>query len=193
MEVYLLSFGGSGPGTVAWKVLGWSEGNATTVGRVIVRSVRESDVESLHAGRLCGVTLDETAGLVRSAVEEEGGGEYRFLVAVEEGGAVAGMTTVRRLDHRMCRHRAELGGFVILPAARGTGLARRIVGAAGDWARQWGCSVLEVSCRGGTRAEAAYVGLGFQVWGRLPGGFHDRGGVVFDEVRLWMALSAEGL
>ncbi|TCO30465.1 ribosomal protein S18 acetylase RimI-like enzyme [Kribbella steppae] len=155
---------------------------------MLIRPVRESDIESLHRNRLCGLTIEETAELVMSATDEEHGDESRFLVAVAQGGGVVGMTTVKRLKHRMCRHRAELGGFVILPVARGTGLARRIVDAASRHAGDWGCSILEVSCRGGTHAEKAYVGLGFQVWGQLPGGFHDHDGLVFDEVRLWMSL-----
>ncbi|WP_427889284.1 GNAT family N-acetyltransferase [Kribbella sp. GL6] len=153
---------------------------------MIIRRVRTADIASLHANRLCGLTIDETTELVRSAVEQETGEEFCFLVAADEQG-VAGMTTVRRLEHRMRRHRAELGGFVIVPAARGTGLARRIVGAAGDVVARWGCSVLEVSCRGGTEAERAYRGLGFEEWGRLPDGLRDRGGLVYDEVRLWTA------
>ncbi|MGZ0151373.1 N-acetyltransferase family protein [Kribbella sp. WER1] len=152
---------------------------------MIIRRVCTADVASLHENRLCGLTIGETAELVRSAVEREAGEEFRFLVAVD-GRGVAGMTTVRRLEHRMRRHRAELGGFVIVPAARGTGLARRIVGAAGEEAARWGCSVLEVSCRGGTDAELAYRGLGFEEWARLPGGLRDRGDLVYDEVRLWM-------
>ncbi|TDW81322.1 GNAT family N-acetyltransferase [Kribbella sp. VKM Ac-2566] len=155
---------------------------------MIIRPVRESDIESLHQNRLCGLTIDETTTLVMSAIDEEHGRDSRFLVAAEKDGGVVGMTTVKRLEHRLCRHRAELGGLVILPVARGTGLARRIVDAAGSHASDWGCSILEVSCRGGTHAEKAYIGLGFQVWGQLPGGYHDHDGLVFDEVRLWTSL-----
>lgn len=157
---------------------------------MIIRPVRESDIESLHQNRLCGLTIDETTTLVMSAIDEEHWRESRFLVAAEEDGVV-GMTTVKRLKHRLCRHRAELGGFVILPVARGTGLARRIVDAASSHASDWGCSILEVSCRGGTHAEKAYIGLGFRVWGQLPGGYHDRDGLVYDEVRLWMPLATK--
>jgi hypothetical protein len=69
--------------------------------------------------RLCGHTIEGTAELVTSAIGEEHGRESRFLVAVDRSGGVVGMTTVKRLQHRMCRHRAELGGLVILPTARG--------------------------------------------------------------------------
>ncbi|HEY3558150.1 MAG TPA: GNAT family N-acetyltransferase [Kribbella sp.] len=157
---------------------------------MIIRAVRESDIESLHQNRLCGLTKDETAELVRSGIDDEHGNEACFLVAAEQGGVV-GMTTVRRLGHRTCRHRAELGGFVVVPAARGIGVARSIVEAAATRAAGWGCSILEVSCRGGTHAENAYLGLGFQVWGRLAGGYHDRDGLVFDEVRLWMSIAPD--
>ena len=73
-----------------------------------------------------------------------------------------------------------------MPDARGTGLARKMIEKATLHARNWGCSILEISCRGGTHAEAAYLGLGFAEWGRLRGGYHDRGDRIFDEVRLWM-------
>ncbi|MET9318057.1 GNAT family N-acetyltransferase [Kribbella sp. NPDC003505] len=155
---------------------------------MIIRPVRESDIDSLHQNRLCGLTIEETTEMVTSAIDQEPGHEFRFLVAAEQNAGVLGMTTVKRLEHRLCRHRAELGGFVIRPAARGTGLARRIVDAAASQAGEWGCSILELSCRGDTHAEAAYLGLGFEVWGRLPGGYRDHDGLVFDEVRLWMPL-----
>ncbi|RZU19008.1 acetyltransferase (GNAT) family protein [Kribbella rubisoli] len=157
---------------------------------MIIRRVCEGDIESLYRQRLCAFTAEETAELVRAAVEEERGSESCFFVAVDRGDVV-GMTTVRRLGHRLCRHRAELGGFVIVPGARGTGLARRIVGAARAEAYGWGCSVLELDCRGGTDAEAAYLGLGFREWGRMPGGFHDRDGAIYDDVRLWMPTGDE--
>lgn len=95
-----------------------------------------------------------------------------------------------RLEHHMCRHRADVGGFVVATRAQGTGLARKIVLAAEDKARTWGCTILEISCRGGTHAEDAYVGLGFIRRGRLPGGYHDRDGQVFDEVGLWRPIPA---
>jgi hypothetical protein len=63
----------------------------------------------------------------------------------------------------MCRHRADIGGFVV---------------------------ALEISCRGGTHAETAYRGLGFAEWGRLSGGYHDHGDQIIDEVRLWMPIVA---
>ena len=52
--------------------------------RMLIRLVRESDVPSLHEHRLCGVTFEETAELVKTATDAEDGEETRFLVAVDE-------------------------------------------------------------------------------------------------------------
>lgn len=153
-----------------------------------IRAVRPEDVGGLQRNCFGASTVEETETLVRDLVQDQERGEVVCLVAVEDDGEVLGTCTLTRLEHRMCRHRADIGGFVVATSAQGTGLARKIVQAAEDKARSWGCTILEISCRGGTHAEDAYVGLGFIRWGRLPGGYHDRDGQVFDEVRLWRSI-----
>ncbi|MEQ4210102.1 GNAT family N-acetyltransferase [Actinopolymorpha sp. B9G3] len=154
---------------------------------MIIRPVREEDAASLQQNCFSANTFEQTAAMIPPAIDGLEHGESAMLVA-EENGDVLGTCTVERLAHRMCRHRADIVGFVITPAAQGTGLARKLVDAANQRARDWGCSILEISCRGGTHAEDAYRSLGFRVWGRLPEGYRDRD-QTFDEVLLWKPIS----
>lgn len=155
---------------------------------MIIRPVREEDTASLQRNCFTQSTFEQTAEIVRPSLDDHNHDETVMLVAVGDDGEVVGNCTLTRQQHRMCRHRAEVGGFVIVPSSRGTGLARKILGVASQYARDWGCSILEIGCRGGTHAEDAYVGLGFRVWARLPDGFHDHGDRRYDEVRLWMPI-----
>lgn len=156
---------------------------------MLIRPVREGDAGDLQRNCFSGTSLEQTTAMVEDAMAEQKRGGAVTLVAVRDDGEVVGTCTVTRLQHRMCRHRADVGGFVIAPTAQGTGLARKIIEAACRHAANWGCTVLEISCRGGTHAEDAYIGLGFKEWGRLPDGYHDHGDLTYDEVRLWMPIT----
>jgi len=132
------------------------------------------------------MSADEVAELLQADwLQDERG---VLLVALDDADAVLGSVTVRRNDHRLRRHRASLGGFVITESARGTGLARRILGASADWARTHGCEILELDCRSGTHAEDAYRGLGFMEYGRLPGGLVEPAGT-FDQVEMFIRIT----
>ncbi|HEY8457668.1 MAG TPA: GNAT family N-acetyltransferase [Actinopolymorphaceae bacterium] len=155
---------------------------------MLIRPVREEDAASLQRNCFSATSLDDVATMIGDSADGVKRGEGVMLVAVDDDGSVVGTCSVNRLQHRLCRHRAEVGGFVITPSARGTGLARKIIEAAFQHAASWGCTILEISCRGRTHAEDAYRGFGFTEWGRLPGGFHDDSGLIFDEVRLWMPI-----
>jgi GNAT superfamily N-acetyltransferase len=150
---------------------------------MLIRPVRNDDAGSLQRNCLSATTVEQTTALIQPLIGAYARNEAVMLVAENDGEVVA-TCTVKRLEHRLCRHRVDLGGFVIAPSARGTGLARRIVNEASRYARDWGCTILEISCRGGTHAEDAYKGLGFAEWARLPGGYIEEAGT-YDEVRLW--------
>lgn len=154
---------------------------------MLIRPVTEEDVESLRDNCFSTTTVDQTRSNVQAALVLMSAGEGTSLVAVDERGQVVGNLTVTRKTHRLERHRAEIGGFVITPRAQGSGLARTLVDAAAEWATDHGCTMLEISCRGRTRAEDAYIGLGFQEWGRLPGGYREPAGV-FEQVNLFKEL-----
>lgn len=114
-----------------------------------------------------------------------------LLVAADDADVAIGNCTLTRRTHRMERHRAELGGFVISPDHRGTGVARQLVDACAEYAhRKWASETLELGVRGGTHAEDAYRGLGFVEWARMPRGLHDRD-AIYDDVRLYRPVIAE--
>lgn len=152
-----------------------------------IRPVTNSDVEGLNANCFSANTVDGTRAQVESAIESAATGEEISLVAVENGEVLANLTVTRN-HHPLSRHRAEVGGFVVTGPAQGTGLARKLLGEAMAWAKGKGCSILEISCRGGTHAETAYRGLGFKEWGRLPGGIVESQGKVFDLVYLYINI-----
>lgn len=149
--------------------------------------MRSSDVASLRENCFTLNTYDEVRANVERALAQEASGEGISLVAVEDGRLLANLTVTRN-GHRLRRHRAHLGGFVIHPDAQGSGLARGLTTAAAKRAQSIGCEVLEIEVRGGTHAEEAYRGLGFAEWGRMPSGLVEVTGT-FDEVCLYLYIS----
>jgi GNAT superfamily N-acetyltransferase len=152
-----------------------------------VRQVELDDVPSLQRNCFTLNTIEQTRANVESALRKSESGEGTSLVGVR-GGEVLGNVSVTRNAHRLQRHRAHLGGFVIHPSAQGQGLARALTAAAAQWAAERGCKTLELDCRGGTHAEEAYRGLGFREWGRLPMGFIEEAGT-FDQVCFYLVIS----
>jgi GNAT superfamily N-acetyltransferase len=148
-----------------------------------IRQARPDDAEALTRSCFPRSTIEQTRLNLKEALRLAEQGEGVSLLAVRDG-EVVGNVTLARGQHRMCRHRVDLGGFVINPVAQGSGLARLMVEAAAEWARARGCDILEIGCRGGTHAEGAYKGLGFVEWGRLKNGYHDHDRN-YDEVRLY--------
>lgn len=154
---------------------------------VEIRFVRHGDEPSLREHCFPGDRIEYLRGWVETIAQDAARGWVAPLVAVDADVVVACLT-VRRSQDGPRSHRASLHGFVIAPHHRGGGLARRLVDAAGRWSTARGCTLLEVTCRGGTRAEGAYHGLGFTEYGRLPGGFVDADGGTVDEVYLYRPL-----
>lgn len=139
---------------------------------------------SLRDSCFSALDLNQTRENVDAALALVAAGEGTSLVAVEEDRVVGNLTVTRK---RLERHRVEVGGFVVAPSARGSGLARRLIDGAEAWARASGCTILELSCRGGTHAEDAYIHLGFREWGRLPDGCREPRGE-FDQVNLYRRI-----
>lgn len=127
--------------------------------------------------------------VVRSWLDPAEESDRVVLVATDASGLAVGNCTLTRHQHRMQRHRTEIGGFVISPDYRGTGLARKLVDQCANYARSnWDAVTLELSVRGGTHAEDAYRGLGFIEWARMPDGLHD-GDHSYDDVRLFRPIT----
>ncbi len=66
------------------------------------------------------------------------------------------------------RRRAHLETLVVAAAARRRGLGRRLVTAAGDWARAQGAvEMVLTTWAGNTAADAFYERLGYRVLSRV--------------------------
>lgn len=155
---------------------------------MLIRPVEPGDVESLREACAPNSSVEQVADILRAEWLQEGRGV--LFVAVDDSNEVVGSVTVTRNQHRLRRHRASLGGFVVRESARGTGVARKLTEACARWAREQGCEILELDVRGGTHAEGAYRGLGFVEYGRLPGGMVEAAGT-FDQVEMFMRISDE--
>lgn len=59
---------------------------------------------------------------------------HNFVVAADDGERLMGVVGLRRYSHLKEKHKAFLWGMYLRPAARGQGLARRLVQAALDHA-----------------------------------------------------------
>lgn len=151
----------------------------------MIRIGRPEDAAALQQACYGGASVEMVHEWLDPAEETD----RVLLVATDHADDAIGNCTLTRHAHRMERHRAEIGGFVISPAHRGTGVARRLVDACADYAyRNWASETLELGVRGGTHAEDAYRGLGFVEWARMPRGLHDRDGI-YDDVRMYRRIN----
>lgn len=147
-----------------------------------IRRVTEEDLPALQQAIFTEMSLTELQEADRRFNRPP---DSVQIVAETDSGELVGSCNLVRESHRMRRHRAELGGFVILASHRGTGLARRMIDYLTRYARrEWEVSILDVACRSGTPAERAYRALDFIEWARLPEGYHDHDRT-YDEVRLY--------
>lgn len=101
--------------------------------------------------------------------------------AFDQAGSLLGVAGLRREERAKMAHRAGVWGVYVTPAARGQGLARRILEHAIEIARSWpGVVCVGLSCsEKSIAARKTYESLGFVVWGREPAAlqidasFHD--------------------
>ena len=113
-------------------------------------------------------TREETARWLAGLAAEVGAGRSRVAV-VSAGGRVAGIGRWTRYAKPAVAVNADIQQVMVHPAARGRGLARRLVAALVDDARARGVETLTLDVRGNNHAAMAlYETLGFQVSGRLP-------------------------
>jgi len=157
---------------------------------IVVRVVRPDDATMLQSNCFVRNTVEETAAQVDGNLQGYAEGEVIPLVA-EAGGVVVGNAVLQRKRHPLYRHRADLFDMVVCGAYQRRGIARRLIDALRDHAAQMGVTFFETSVRGGTPAEEVYRRVGFQEYGRLPGGIVETWGEcgVYDEVFFWMPVS----
>jgi GNAT superfamily N-acetyltransferase len=157
---------------------------------VLIRPVRLADAQQVRDNCFSMNILEEVEAGIRQSLQGAAAGEVFQLVA-ELSGVVIGIVSLIRQSHPLQSHRAEVAGLVVHPDFQGQGIARKLVEACQEKARQAGISILEISCRAGEPAEHIYPRLGFIAYGRLPRGLIEPWGEqkVFDQVYFYMALN----
>lgn len=111
------------------------------------------------------------------------------IFGVEDGGKLAAVAGLRRVERVKRRHIALIWGVYVTPSARGRGLARALLEAAIATARTWeGVTHLQLSAsEKSTAARRLYESLGFVAWGVEPGAMRI-GGELLKEIHFAMAL-----
>jgi ribosomal protein S18 acetylase RimI-like enzyme len=122
-----------------------------------VRPATAGDAEqAIAVWEACGLTRpwnDARADFTRAL-----GHEAATILLAEEEGAIVG-TVMAGFDG----HRGWLYYLGVLPDHRGSGIARRLVGAACDWLREGGCPKVELMVREGNPAAAFYEHLDWEL------------------------------
>ncbi|WP_369869724.1 N-acetyltransferase family protein [Achromobacter sp. AONIH1] len=131
------------------------------------------------------LTLDDIRAWVATDIENA-----MFGVFID--GALAGMTGVGRQHRLKMRHKAQIWSVYVAPAARGRGLARRLMLAAIDHAGGMrGVRQLQLSVTAGNlAARALYESLGFAEYGVEPEGLCVNG-VMHDERLMTLRLAGD--
>jgi len=136
---------------------------------IVVRVVRPGDAAMLQSRCFIRNTVEETAARIDENLQGYAEGEVIPLVAEMDGVLVAN-AMLKRNVFGLYRHRADLFDMVVCGEYQRRGIARRLIEALRDHAAQIGITILETKVRGGTPAEEVYGRVGFQEYGRLPGG-----------------------
>jgi GNAT superfamily N-acetyltransferase len=157
---------------------------------IVVRAVQTVDAAQLRENVFSANTLAQVEERIAGNVRAFEKGTEVHLVA-EVDGVVVGAGGMVRNAFPLHAHRGELVSLVVHPHYQRRGIARRIVEQIVKRAVSMGLEILEVSCRGGTPAEAVYPRLGFVEWGRLPRGIVEPWGDhrVYDQVHFYMPLT----
>jgi GNAT superfamily N-acetyltransferase len=136
-------------------------------------------------GRLSGVLIacvEEGAGVSflpplapetarefwRGTVSDVAAGK-KVLLAGWVDGVLSGTVTLAFASPQNQRHRADVAKLLVDPAARRSGLARRLMGRLEQEAARAGRSLLTLDTRAGDRAEKLYQSMGWVEYGRIPG------------------------
>ena len=156
---------------------------------ITIRPVAREDAADLQENCFSMSTLEGVQERIENTIQmlKEGTG-VRFVAEVD--GMVLGTVMLKRNDHPLCAHRAELYDVVVCGYYQRRGIARRLIAECGTHAASMGVEILEIGVRGGTPAEEVYRRLGFIEYARLPQGIKELwdGGGVFDEVLLYQPV-----
>ena len=90
--------------------------------------------------------------------------DARLLIAQHAGGSIMGWVHVQALYLLESEPRAEIFGLVVAETARGTGVGRRLMEAAEEWALLRGLNVMGLRSNSlRTEAHGFYEHLGYKV------------------------------
>jgi GNAT superfamily N-acetyltransferase len=131
--------------------------------RVIVRPMRSEDAASVAdlTTQLGYPSTDVDISRRFELIAERS--DTRLFVA-DENGRVVGWIHVQAASLLECDARAEIWGLVVDRASRGSGVGRRLVQAAEDWARDRGLNSIALrSNQRRTDAQAFYQHLGYTI------------------------------
>ena len=133
------------------------------VASIVVRPMRWEDA---------AVVADLTTQLGYPSTEDEIRRRYDLikdrpqarLFVAQQAGSVAGWIHVQATYLLDCDPRAEIWGLVVAESMRGTGVGRRLVEAAEEWARSRRLGVIVLrSNQLRTRAQGFYQHLGYRI------------------------------
>ena len=91
----------------------------------------------------------------------------RALFAWSEG-RIVGTVLLMLAPQPNQRHRADIGKMLVLPAFQRRGIARALMTAIEDFAREEGRTLLTLDTNFDSHAEPLYRSVGFQVLGTIP-------------------------
>lgn len=83
--------------------------------------------------------------LIAKNLEQMLADEACWIAVAVALGQPSGVITVTTMRYVEWGRLAEIGDLYVVPARRGRGLARRLLGAAVDWSRQRGCNGIYVT------------------------------------------------
>lgn len=95
-------------------------------------------------------------------------GEERQLWIAEEAGQLLGTVQLALCGKANALHRGEVQKLMVAPAARGRGIARRLMTALEAGARAGGLRLLVLDTQEGSAAESVYTRLGWTRAGAIP-------------------------
>jgi len=141
-----------------------------------VRRFRPDEAAAFRAVRLDALTTSpEFFASVLADESERDEAYYAARLAeqpvwgVFDGEAPVGMAGLNVHEGERKRHKATLWGMYVSPAARGSGVAARLIEAVVDHARAEGLQQVLLTCMAvNTRARALYERLGFVQYGLEP-------------------------
>lgn len=126
--------------------------------------------DAVHGGASIGFVLplaDEVVAAYWREVRASLAGS-RFLWIATEGDAVVGSVQLSRCEKPNGRHRAEVQKLMVLRAARGRGVASRLMEALEAHARALDLRLLYLDTETGSEAESVYRHLGWIRAGDIP-------------------------